>query len=106
MRAAEEGAPWAEVFRSYEALENSLFAAIDRGAHVSARALPRKELERILVEDRGLDVETWRRISSLLEHTEAVRFAGQANERGARVELAKWIDEAEKLAELLTRPRG
>jgi hypothetical protein len=103
-REAQEGAAWQEVVQNYELLVGVMFDAIDRAYGVGARSRPRSELREILVNERGLSLEVWERISRLLEYAEMVRFAtsaGVTTERAAREELARWVSEGEIVSKSL-----
>ncbi len=105
-KAAASGAPWTEVTQTYELLTGAVFDALDRSFDVGARSLPRTELKRILVSERGLAEPAWERIGKLLEFGELVRFAataGAVSERAARGELSRWVSEGESLVKLLDR---
>ncbi len=103
-KSAMDGASWREVTETYEFLMEALLNAIDRAHDVGARSLPRAELERLLVEERGLPGQVWQKISAVLEYGELVRFAssaGAVSEQSARRELARWIDEADSAIQML-----
>jgi len=99
--AARNGASWQEVISSYEVLSGAVFDALDRTYAVGARSLPRSELKRVLVEERGLAPHVWDKASKLLEFAEAVRYAtraGAVTEAQARQELKNWVSDAEHIS--------
>ena len=101
--AASQGAPWNDVTAFYESLTGAVFDAIDRvigrAAGVGARSLPRSELRRLLVDERGVAEATWARLERVLEFAEAVRYASSAGavaESAARGEATRWVADAEE----------
>ena len=80
-----------------ELLTGALFDLMDRRYNVGARSLSRAQLERILVGERGMPEDLWRRVARVLEFGEMVRFASSAGAVGesvARQELSKWVEES------------
>jgi hypothetical protein len=104
-RQALTGLSWQELAGAYEALETAVFDSIDRSYDIGARSLPRSELERILIEEKGLTPVHWDPLKRVLEFSEAVRFAGAASqgmETRARSELENWVKTAQNAAEKLS----
>ncbi len=91
-----------ELIQIYELLSGAVYDGIDRAYDLGARSLSRQALEEILVRQRALPLETWRRLSELLEYAEMIRFAsrtGVVSELDARSQLEKWINEGQALEE-------
>jgi hypothetical protein len=86
--------------KHYETLSGVVLDALDQSYGLGARSLPRAELGQVLVNERGLDEAVWKRIESLLEFAEMVRFTGSAgvvSAEAAKGELRKWVSEAEAI---------
>jgi hypothetical protein len=103
--AARAGAmPWNEVLQTYERLCENVLDVIDRVYGIGARALPRSEIRRILVDERGLNPTLWEPVGRLLEFNEMIRFAGTASgglETRARSELSNWVNSAKSAVQLI-----
>jgi hypothetical protein len=103
---------WNDVTQAYESLSGAVYDAIDRRYPIGARGLSREELERILVDEKQLPTELWKRIDRILEYAEMVRFAssaGAVTEDNARRDLQKWVNEGIRVDQELTsakRPRA
>jgi hypothetical protein len=105
-RAAEEGSPWKDVSEAYERLMGAVYDSIDRCYDIGARSLSRRELARILVDERGLPEPVWTKAMALLEFGELVRFAsstGAVTESQARSQLAKWVADGQAVEEGMLR---
>ena len=97
-RQAREGASWNEVSTAYESLTSAIFEELNRRFGVGARALPRGELKRLLLESHGVTSEKWAKVERVLEFAEFVRFAGGGGgmaEAPARADLEKQVNDAE-----------
>jgi hypothetical protein len=95
---AMHGADWQQVAKGYEILHTMTIEALDRSFGIGARSLPRAEMRRLLVEERGLDPVRWEKVERLLEYTEVLRFAGSAGrefQQQARIDFGQWVREAE-----------
>lgn len=106
---------WAQAFESlrtasgdlslaYERLSGILFDALDRVYGVGARSMPRAELGKLLIAEKGMVEALWGRVSKILEASEAARFSGQfGNGRGseAHAEFLKWVNEAESVSRVM-----
>lgn len=102
-RASSPGIGWSEVAAIYEALHTLILDALDRTYGIGAHSLPREELGRILVGERGMSQGRWERIRELLEYAEMVRYSGASNgtaQAHASERLGQWIDAAEAGMEL------
>jgi hypothetical protein len=95
---------WAEVLRTYDRLSENVLDAINDVYAIGARSLPRSEIRRILVEERGLDASHWEPVGRLLEFNEMIRFAGTASaalETRARSELSNWVNTAKSAVQVI-----
>jgi hypothetical protein len=100
------GTGWNEVVQIYELLMGAIFDAIDQVYSVGSRSLSRAELERILVENHGLSSDLWRKIASVLEYGEFVRFAISSHtgaDQKAKEDLSRWVKEGKALAKKLAK---
>lgn len=96
--------PWTEVLQTYDVLCGNVLDAIDRVYSIGARSLPRSEIRRILVDERGLNASHWEPIGRLLEFNEMIRFAGTTSaslETRARSELSKCVNSAKSAVQLI-----
>jgi hypothetical protein len=102
---AVNGADWETVSRGYELLNAMTIEALDRSYGIGARSLPRAEIRRLVVEERGMEPGRWEKIERLLEYTETMQFAGSAGQefqRQARLDLGRWVREAEGVLKTLS----
>jgi hypothetical protein len=86
--------PWSELLQTYDRICGNVLDSIDHVYGIGARSLPRSEIKRLLVDERGLDPSHWEPIGRLLEFNEMIRFAGTAStsmETRARTELPTWV---------------
>jgi hypothetical protein len=98
---AKNGADWNEVARAYDGIAAALFDALDETYAVGARSYSREVLEQMLVGEKGMPADQWKRVKELLEFAELVKYAsstGVVSEAQARERLADWVGEAEGLA--------
>lgn len=89
---------WGGVAASYEALHALVLDALDLTYGIGAHSLPREELGRILLEEKGFPRSHWDRVRELLEYAEMVRFSGASSPEAqarARRDLGRWIETAE-----------
>jgi len=112
LRTAARGAvgemPWAEVSRAYDDLSDLILDELEAFHPAGARSLSREDLKRIYVEDNGVAPETWSKLEQVLEHAEAVRFAGGgggAGEQAARRDLGQKTALAREAVEVLRKAR-
>lgn len=102
-RKAPNALLWPEVQQAYESLTSQVYAAIDEHTKLGARSFPREELNRRLSE-AGVSEASLKKLFSLLEFAELVRFAssyGAVSEQQARADLLKWVQEGKLLVESL-----
>lgn len=95
VRAASPSLAGKDVTAAYERLHALALETLDRNYGVGARSLPREELGRVLVQEKGLDPDQWDRVQALLEDAERVRFCGASAsevQQGDRERLDRWID--------------
>jgi hypothetical protein len=100
--------PWKDVLQTYELLSQNVLETIDQVYGIGAKSLPRSEIRRILVEERGLNSAHWDPIGRLLEFNEMIRFAGTASaglETRVRSELSNWVNSAKTAVQLLEQVR-
>lgn len=100
--------PWAEVLQAYESLSDNVLDSIENIYKIGARSLPRSEIKRILVDERGLNPSHWEPVGRLLEFNEMIRFAGSASaslETRARSELSNWVNSAKSAVQLIEQLR-
>lgn len=105
-QAAANGGSWHDTTQAYEILGGIIFDALDRTYQVSSRAISRSELKTVLVDERGMSEESWRRVDELLEFSDLVRFAstaGSESEASSRKELARWVAEGRSIVQLLEK---
>jgi len=96
---------WKEVTQTYESIGEGLFDALDAKYKIGARALSRSDLERILIQEKGLEDSVWQRLEKVLEYSEMIQFAQSGDdhtESRARSDLSRWIKEGERLAGQIT----
>jgi hypothetical protein len=96
--------PWSEVLQAYDLLSGNVLDAIDRVYSIGARSLPRSEIRRILVDEKGLSAAHWEPVGRLLEFNEMIRFAGSTSaglETRARSELSSWVNSAKSTVQLI-----
>jgi hypothetical protein len=99
-----QGLAWNEILEFYERLCGALYDLLDRRFEISSRALSRGDLERELIDLRGMDRQIWQRIAKVLEYAEAVRFALQAGvvtESEARKKMQEWVREGREIQSAL-----
>jgi hypothetical protein len=75
--AAEARDP-SELGRILDQLTDEIYKSLDQAYGLSSRALPKRELARILTEHHAFPPEDWRTISALFELEEQVRFSAGA----------------------------
>lgn len=101
-RQAEEAQrlPFQEIVSIFGFLECAVEDALFQKFGVMAKGMTRPELKESLVDTGRLSEDLWRRLVSLLEFTETLRFASQAgavSEDRTRNELKMWIAECEQI---------
>lgn len=99
---------WKDVLQTYELLSQNVLDTIDQVYGIGAKSLPRSEIRRLLVDERGLNSAHWDPIGRLLEFNEMIRFAGTASaglETRARSELSNWVNSAKSAVQLLEQVR-
>jgi|GEM_PF-508914 len=99
-----QGLAFKEVLEFYERLCGALYDLLDRKYAITSRALSRSDLERELIDGRGLDARLWKKVSEILEYAEAVRFALQAgvvSETEARKKMHDWVREGREIQRAL-----
>ena len=102
---AVNGADWETVSKGYELLNTMTIEALDRSYRIGARSLPRAEIRRLVVEERGMDLVRWEKVERLLEYTETMQFAGSAGrefQKQARLDFGRWVREAEGVLKSLS----
>ncbi|MFL5815455.1 MAG: BatD family protein [Bdellovibrionia bacterium] len=100
---------WSEILQAYDLLSGNVLDAIDRVYSIGARSLPRSEIKRILIDEKGLSASHWDPIGRLLEFNEMIRFAGSASaglETRARSELSTWVSSAKSAVQLIEQERS
>ncbi len=108
-RRAPAELPWAEVSRTYDELSDLILDELEAYHPAGARSLAREDLKRIYVEDHGVAPEIWSRLEEVLEHAEAVRFAGGGGgvgEQNARQELGQKAAMAQEAVWSLRKARN
>lgn len=86
-------------------VEDGLFDVIDGVYKIRSRGLPRSELERILVTEKGLIPEIWGELNGVLVFTEWARFALRANDTDllrVREELPRQVEICGRLIRTLS----
>ncbi len=91
---------WDAVLQAYAALALRFSLELERIFLVPVRSLSRRDLGRILSEEKGLDPALWSRVERCLEFCEWVQFSKSTaviSERQAREQWLTWLREAESL---------
>ncbi len=101
----KESAPLSRYSSLMEQMIDQIHQAIDERFHLASRALPRRELGKLLTENTTaegkLSQEQWKRVSAILEFAEMIRFvsnAGIAQEDEARHRAILIIEDAIKIS--------
>ena len=82
--------------RAYEKLSGAIFEALDAKYQISSRALARRDLAQILIDEKGIRSDLWDSASKVLEFAEDFRFAsrsGAVTVDQARSTFARWREE-------------
>ena len=110
LSASERGAgSWDELLQAYADLSLRFSIELERIFSVPVRSLSRRDLGRILAEEKALDPALWSRIERCLEFCEWVQFSqstGIVTEAQAREQWATWLKEAETLCHHLEKSRN
>jgi hypothetical protein len=87
-----------ETGRVLEQLKDEVYKSLDEGFDLSSRALPKRELARILTEQHSLRSEDWQTLDTLFETAERIRFSSQSGEPGISGERVKdLVDSVRKI---------
>jgi uncharacterized protein (DUF58 family) len=87
-----------EMGRVLEQLKDEVYKSLDEGFDLSSRALPKRELARILTEQHSLRSEDWQTLDTLFETAERIRFSSQSGEPGISGERVKdLVDSVRKI---------
>jgi hypothetical protein len=92
-----------------EKLVDQLYSSLDSAFQISSRAMPQRDLAKILTEQHAVTSEQWRQIRQILDFSEAVRFASQAgvvSDRDAQQQTPEMISNAQKLCAEISSKRG
>jgi hypothetical protein len=82
--------------RIHDRMAGEILRLIQRHYGIPAKALSRADMERILVDEKGMSAQHWKRIEEFLERAEAAKFAKES----AKLDVQKQIAEGESLARL------
>lgn len=90
-----------------EKLVQQIYLSLDEAYQISSRALPQRELAKVLTEEKGLNAEHWKSLSQIFHFYEAVRFGGSSGvitHEDVRHKTPEMIQIAQKLcAEISTQ---
>ena len=80
--AAQKAVTPQDAGKVLEQLKDEVYKSLDEGFGLSSRALPKRELARILTEQHSLRNEDWQTLDTLFETAERVRFSSQSGDSG------------------------
>lgn len=97
---------WDALLQAYSDLSLRFSIELERIFNVPVRSLSRRDLGRILAEEKNIDPALWSRIERCLEFCEWVQFSrstGIVTETQAREQWPTWLKEAETLCQNLEK---
>ncbi len=87
-----------------EQLKEEVYKSLDEGFGLSSRALPKRELARILTEQHAFRNEDWQTLDTLFDTAERVRFSSQTGDPGISGERVKdLVDSVRKICSGIPR---
>ena len=84
----------------YEEIMDQLYQTLDDAFGITSRAMPSRDLAKVLTEHHGVSEEQWRKVSQIIEYSEAIRFASNAgamNDSEVQTKTQQSIETAKKL---------
>ena len=83
-----------ETSKVLEQLKDEVYKSLDEGFGMSSRALPKRELARILTEQHGFRTEDCQTLDRLFEVAERIRFSSESGDSGISGERVKELVES------------